>query len=145
MFRRSFTQNELQLHQLNNKQLPLQIYFATLTHDNQVKSVHYLVKHETILPSQKDYCRPILADFGNYQFSIGINDKGEDIKIKPLDSILFEAVKPFQSQYKKPIKKNTKTLLQKAAILNGTDITDNDDPFEKKYHQMVIPFPPIYR
>ena len=43
----SFTQKELQLNQLKHKQLPRQTHFATPTHDNQIKPVHYLVKQET--------------------------------------------------------------------------------------------------
>ena len=45
--------------------MPPQFHFASLTHDNQIEHVHYLVKHQNVLPSQKDDCHPILADFGN--------------------------------------------------------------------------------
>ena len=38
---------------------------AKLTHDNQVKLVHYLFEHETVIPSQKDECHPLLADSRN--------------------------------------------------------------------------------
>ena len=51
--------------------------------DNQLKPVHYLVKHEEIKYNQKNDCHPILADYGDDQFSIRINNKGEDIHIKP--------------------------------------------------------------
>ena len=51
MLSRFCTQKELELNQLKQKQLPPQIHFATLKHDNQIKPVNYLVKHETILPS----------------------------------------------------------------------------------------------
>ena len=66
---RSFTQRELRLNQLKHKQLPPQLEFAALTHDVQNKPEHYMVKHETVFPSQKDDCHQILVDFGNYQFS----------------------------------------------------------------------------
>ena len=36
--------------------------------------------------TKKNDCHPILADYGEDQFSIRMNNKGEDIHIKPLDS-----------------------------------------------------------
>ena len=57
--------------------------------DDQLKPVHYLVKHEEIKYNQKNDCHPILADYGEGQFSIGRNNKGEDTHIKPLDSFFF--------------------------------------------------------
>ena len=47
MFSRTFTEEQLQLHQLRHKQLPPQIDF-TIMKDNKLKPVHYLVKHEEI-------------------------------------------------------------------------------------------------
>ena len=52
MLSRSFTKAELQLNQIKHKQLPPQIDFALLQ-DNTLKPVHYLIKHEEILPHQK--------------------------------------------------------------------------------------------
>ena len=132
MLSRSFTKEELQLNQLKHKQLPPQIDFAVMNQTNQIYPVHYLVKHEAVQPSQKDDCHPILADYGNDQFSIRINDKGEHVIIKPLDSFSFKAVKLFQQQYKPPLKQNNKTLLQQSTVLNDTDITDFDDPINKR-------------
>ena len=126
MFSRSFTQKEIQQNQPKHRQIRPQIHFATLTCDNQIKPVHYLAKHEKVLPSQKVDCHPILADFGNDQFSMSIIDNGENIRIKPLDSFSFEAVEPFQSQYKRTIMKNTEKKSKESAILNGIDMTDND-------------------
>jgi len=91
MLSRSFIQKELLLNQLKHKKLLPQIQFATLTHDNQIKFVHYPVKYETVLPSQKDEYPLTTADFGNNKLSISINDKGENIIVK----LSFEAVKPF--------------------------------------------------
>ena len=88
MLSRSFTKAELQLNQLKHKHLPLQIDFALLQ-DNTPKPVHYLIKHEEILPHQKHDSHPILADYGTDQFSIRINDKGNDIVVKPLQSFSF--------------------------------------------------------
>ena len=42
----------------------------------------------------------------------------------------------------KPTKKNTKTILQRSAISNDTDITDNNDPIDKKLSQKADHFPP---
>ena len=64
--------------------------------------------------------------------------------IKTLDSFPFEAVKPFYSLFKKPIKNHTKTVLQYSTILNDLEITDNDDPIENKYHKMITIFTLIY-
>ena len=65
--RRSYTQKELLLIELKHKPLPPQLRFA-MSHDNQFKLVHCLVKHETVLLTQKEDCHPILVDFGNDQF-----------------------------------------------------------------------------
>ena len=79
---RSFTKAELQLNQLKHKHLPPQIDFALLQ-NNTLEPVHYLIKHEEILPHQKHDSHPILADYGTDQFSIRINDKGNDIIYTP--------------------------------------------------------------
>ena len=74
--------------------------------DNQLKLVHYSVKHEEIKNNQKNDCHPILADYGEDQFSIRINNKGGDIHIKPLDSFSFHSIVPFESKYLQRIKQN---------------------------------------
>ena len=45
MLPRIFTKEQLQVHQLRHKQLQPQIHFSIMK-DNQLKPVHYLVKHE---------------------------------------------------------------------------------------------------
>ena len=82
---RLFPQKILQLNQLKHKQLPPQNHSATLTKDNQLTHLHYLANHETVPPSQKDDCHPILADFGDDQFFVRISDKRENIIVKALD------------------------------------------------------------
>ena len=79
MLSHSFSQEELQLNHVKHKQLPPQVLFATLTHDDQIKHkpVNCLVKHETVLPSLKDDCHPGLAHFGNDQFPIRKDKEGE--------------------------------------------------------------------
>ena len=97
--------------------------------DNQLKPVRYLVKHEEIKYNQKNDCHPILADYGEDQFSIRMNYKGEDIHIKPLDSFSFQYIVPFETKYKRPTKNQVKSLLQQSTILNDTDIfSDEDEP-----------------
>ena len=122
---RSFTKPEQQINQLKHKKTP-QIDFAILQNDN-LKPVHYLIKHEEILPHQKHDSHPILADYGTDQFSIRINDKGNNIIVKPLQSFSFKSVTPFQTNFKTPIKKNNKTLHQQSLLLNDTDITSDDE------------------
>ena len=70
-----FYLTQLELNHLKHKWLPLEFRFAGLTHDSQTKLVNFLVKHETVLTSQKDNFLPTLARFRNEQFSFGINDK----------------------------------------------------------------------
>ena len=124
----TFTKEQLQIHQLKHKQLPTQIDFSIMK-DNQFKPVHYLVKHEEIKYNQTNDCHPILADYGDDNFSICINNKKEDIHIKPLDLFSFKYIVPFESKYKRPTKNQTKSLLQQSTILNDTDIfSDEDEP-----------------
>ena len=126
MLSRTFTKEQLQIHQLRHKQLPPQIDFS-IKKANQLKPVHYLVKHEEIKYNQKYDCHPILADYGEDQFSIRINNKGEDIHIKPLDSFSFQPIVPFESKYNRLTKNQTKSLLQQSTILNDTDILSGED------------------
>ena len=126
MLFRSFTKAELQINQLKHKQLSPQIDFASLQ-DGTLKPVHYLIKHEEVFPHQKHDAHPILADYGTDQFSIRINDKGNDIDVKPLHSFSFKSVTPFQTKFKTPIKKNNKSLHQQSLLLSDTDITSDDE------------------
>ena len=126
MLSRSFTKTELQINQLKHKQLPPQIDFAVLK-DNTLTHVHYSIKHEDVQPHQKHDSHPILADYGTDQFSIRINDKGNDIIVKPFNSFSFKSITPFQTKFKPPIKKNNKSLHQQSLLLNDTDITSDDD------------------
>ena len=126
MLSRTFTKEQLQIHQLKHKQLPLQFDFCIMK-DNQLKPVHYLVKHEEIKYNQKNDCHPILADYGEVQFSFRINNKGEDIHIKPLDSFSFQSIVPIESKNKRPSKTQAKSLLKQSTILNDTDILSVED------------------
>ena len=88
-----------------------------------------MVKHEEIKYNQKNDCHPLVADYGEDQFSIRINNKGEGIHIKPLDSFSFQSIVPFESKYNRRTKNQTKSLLQQSTILNDTDIlSDEDEP-----------------
>ena len=126
MLSRTFTKEQLHLHQLRHKQLPPQIDFSIMKY-NQLKPVHYLVKHDEIKYNQKNDCHPILADYGEDQFSIRINNKGEDIHIKPLVSFSFQSIVPFESKYKRPTKKQAKSFLQQSTIFNYTDILSDEE------------------
>ena len=126
MLSRSFSKAELRKNQIKHKQLPPQIDFAVLQNDT-LKPVLYLIKHEEILPHQRHDSHPILADYGTDQFSIRINDKGNNVVVKPLQCFSFKSVTPFQTKFKTPIKKNNKTLHQQSLLLNDTDITSDDE------------------
>ena len=77
---------------------------------------------------------------------MGNIDEKEKI-IKQLDSILMRW-NHSRAKAKKAIKKKTKTLLQQSAFLSDTDLTDNDDPIEKRIPQnhkiMNFFYPDIY-
>ena len=126
MLSRIFTKEHLQLHQLRHKQLPPQIDFSIMK-DNQLEPVHYLVKHEEMKYIQKNDCHPILAEYGEDQFSTRNNNKGEDYHINPLDSLSFQSIVPFESEYKRPTKNQAKSLLQQSTILNDTDILSDEE------------------
>ena len=126
MLLRTFTKEQLQILQLKHEQLPSEIDFAIMK-DNQVKPVHYLVKHEEIKYKQKTDCHPVLADYGNNQLSIRINNKEEDIHMKPLDSFSIKYIVPFESKYKRPTMNQTESLLPQSTILNATDILSEED------------------
>ena len=123
---RSFTKEELQINQLKHKHLPPHIDF-TILQNNKLQPVHYLIKHEEVLPHQKHDSHPILADYGTDQFSLRINDKGNDIIVKPLNSFSFNAITPFQTKFKAPAKKHNKSLHQQSLLLNDTDVTSDDE------------------
>ena len=116
MLSRSFTKAELQLNQLKHKHIPPQIDFALLQ-DNTLKPVHYLIKHEEILPHQKHDSHPILADYGTDQFSIRINDKGNDIVVKPLQSFSFKSITPFKLSSRHLQKRITKPFINNLSYL----------------------------
>ena len=78
MLSRSFRKIELQLNQFEHKQLPPQIDFAILQ-NNSSTPVPYLLQHEQRLPQQKYDSHRILADCEIDQFSIRINDEGNDM------------------------------------------------------------------
>ena len=123
---RSFTTEGLQINQLKHKHLLPHIDF-TILQNNKLKPVHYLIKHEEVLPHQKHDSHPILADYGADQFSLRINDKGNDIIVKPLNSFSFNAITPFQTKFKAPDKKHNKSLHQQSLLLNDTDVTSDDE------------------
>ena len=143
MLSRTFTKEQLQIHQLRHKQLPPQIDFSIMK-DKQPKPVQYLVKHEEIKYNQKNDCHTMLDNYGEDQFSNRMNNKGEDIHIKPLDSFFFQSIVPFESKYKRPTKNQTKSLLQQSTILNDTDIlSDEDEPNQSQ--NMIIQNPHILK
>ena len=120
---------QLQLIDVKQKQLPPQILFATLTHDDQIKfkPVHCLVKQETVLPSLKDDCHSGPAHFGNHQFPIREDKEVEKNTVKTMESLLFDAGQPIQVPCKKPITRNAKTLIQKIFSDAG-----NEDAVERR-------------
>ena len=74
MLSRSFTKTEFQINQPKHKQLPIAIDFA-IFQASTLKPVHYLIKHEEVLPHQKHDSHLILADYCSDQFSIVLMTK----------------------------------------------------------------------
>ena len=93
----------------------------------RITPVQYLVTHEEVKSTQIHDSHPILADYGDDQFSIRINDKGNDIIVKPSDSFSLKAIVPFQNKYKNSSKKKKKSVLQQSPLLNDTDILSDDE------------------
>ena len=87
MLSRSFFLEKLQLIDIKQTQLPPQVLYAKLTHDDRIKlkPVQYLVRRETALPSLNDDCHPCLAHFGNHQFPIRKDKEVEKKVVKTLD------------------------------------------------------------
>ena len=125
MVSRSFTKTELQLNQLKRKQLPPQKDFAILQ-NNSLTPVYDLKQHKEVLPHQKHDSHPILADYGTDQFSIRINDRGNNIIVKPLESFSFKSKSPLQNKYKTPARK---AFPQQSLLPNNTGVTSDDDVY----------------
>ena len=100
----------------------------------KLKLVHYLFKHETVLPSLKNDCHPGPPHFGKDQFPTRDDNQREKNVIKTLDSFSFDAVQPIQVPIKKPTSKNAKLLIQRFF----PDI-DNEDLVGKKDHKTKFP------
>ena len=60
---------------------------------------------------------PILADYGSQKDTLRIIDNGNTIKHTLHDSFLFESVLPFNHKWKRPVEKQTKTLLKQNPLL----------------------------
>ena len=111
MLSRSFTKAELQINQLKLKQLPPEIDFAILQNDT-LKPVHYLIKHEEILPHQKHDSHPIFSDYGTDQFSFRINDKGKMILLSnPYNLSHLNQLLLFKQNSKHLLKRTTKPFI----------------------------------
>ena len=135
MLGRDFSTINTKTCQLQHKTLPPHIDFLQLKNNNILKPIHYVVKHEDVLPTQKNDSHLTLADYGDDQFTLRIQDKGNIVKYTPLDSFSFQFVSSFLNNYKKPVKNKVKTLLQENLLLNETDLYHRDDPVLKRIPQ----------
>ena len=70
--------------QLQYETLPPHIDFLQLKNDNILKPIHYLVKHEEVLPTHKNDSHLILVDYRDDLFTLRIQDKGNIVKNTPL-------------------------------------------------------------
>ena len=89
--------------QLQHKTIPPHIDFLQLKNNNILKPIHYLVKHEDVLPIQNNDSHLILADYGDDQLTLRIQDKGNIVKNTPLDCFSFQSVSSFLNKYKKTV------------------------------------------
>ena len=69
----------------------------------------------------------ILVVYGNDQFTLRIQIKGNSVKYTPLDSFSFQSVSSFLNKYKKPIKDKVKTSLQENHLSNEINLNETDD------------------
>ena len=92
MLIRDFSTINNKICQLQHKTLPPHIDVLQLKNDNMLKPIHYLVKHKNVLPTQKNDSHLILVDYGDDQFTLRIQDKGNTVKYTPLDSFSFQSV-----------------------------------------------------
>ena len=113
MLSRDFSTINNKTCQLQHKTLPPHFDFLQLKNDNILKPIHYLIKHEDVLPTQKNDSHLILADYGDDQFTLRIQDKGNIVKYTPLDSFSFQSVSSFLNKYKKPVKTKLKLYSKK--------------------------------
>ena len=74
----------------------------------------------------------ILVDYGDDQFTLRIQDKGNIVKHTPLDSFSFQSVSSVLNKHKKPIKNKVRTLLQENPLLNESDLYETDDAVIKR-------------
>ena len=93
---------------------------------------HLLSQTRRCIPYTKNDSHFILVDYGDDQFTLCIQDKGNIVEYTPLDSFVFQSVSSFLNKYKKPIKNKGKTLLQENPLLNETDLYETDDPVIKR-------------
>ena len=135
MLSRDFSTINNKTCQLQHKTLPPHFDFLQLKNNNFLKPIHYLIKHEDVLPTQKNDSHLILADYGDDQFTLRIQDKGNIVKYAPLDSFSFQSVSSFLNKYEEPVKNKVETLLQENPPLNETDLYDTDDPVPKRILQ----------
>ena len=70
--------------QLQHKTLPPHINFLQLKNDNILKPIHYSVKHEDVLHTQKNDSLIILVDYGDDQFTLRIQDNEKILLNIPL-------------------------------------------------------------
>ena len=112
MHSRNFSQITNKTCQIQHKTLPPHVEFMPLKPNNTLDQIHNLVKHEDVLPTQKTDSHPILVGYGDDQFTLRIQHKGNTVIYSPLDSFPFQSVSSFLNKYKNAIKNKVKTLLQ---------------------------------
>ena len=81
--------------QRQHKTLRLHIEFIQLKPKNLLKQVHYLVKHEDVLPQQKNVSHRFLGDYGDDQITLRIQDKSNSVTYTPLNSVCFNLYHQF--------------------------------------------------
>ena len=125
MLGRSFTKAEFQTNQLKHKQLPPQIDFAVLQ-DSTLKPVQYLIKHEEVLPHQKNDSQAFLADNGPFYSMIPVLQ----VMMKNISTLEFQNKTHLLLQIKLYMKKliplysNQRPQLRKKSHLQKTYILD---------------------
>ena len=87
-------------------------------------------------PPKKNYL-PNLVDYGDDQFTLRSQDKGNTVTNTPLDSLSLQSVSSFTNKYKKLLKNKVKPLLQQNPLLNETDLSEDDNPVTKSIPHQI--------
>ena len=69
MLSRDFSEINNKICQIQHKTVPIHIDFIELKPSNSLNQIHYLVTHEVVLLTERNFAHPILVDYSDDQFT----------------------------------------------------------------------------